>query len=237
MAPLIKRPNSAVSRPVVEAVLRRLMQQPTDVRLRIAMRAIDEYAATLHTDRVYQHAQKVVDRVLLEAAEAKRSGDEFLPDPEIKNLPVMNFCGNCEWDKKFFVDGKKFLIATFSEKEFKIDSSQDASPTCQTCAECPNCRKPVVSTQTVRAPMECDMAPDDPCADSPCAEGSDTDAGTPPVGTDPVKVCSLCGESLPLPSFTRNRARPDGHASACRSCEIGRKALRRAAKRDTAPHP
>jgi hypothetical protein len=200
------------------------------------MRAIDEYAATLHTDRVYQHAQKIVDRVLLEAAEAKRSGDEFLPESEIKNLPVMNFCGNCDLDKKFF-DKKFILNGFFYEKAQPVDHGQDASPTCRTCAECPNCRKPVVSAQTVRAPMECHMAPDDPCADSPCAEGQDTNAGTPAVGTEPVKVCSLCGESLPLPSFTRNRARPDGHASACRSCEIGRKALRRAAKRDTAPHP
>jgi len=238
MAPLIKRPNSAVSRPVVEAVLRRLMQQPTEVRLRIAMRAVDEYAATLHTDRVYAHAQKIVDRALIEAAEVRRAGDEFLPESEIKNLPVTNFCGNCGVEK--FFNQKKFFKWGSAEKGVKIIPAQGTSPSFPTCHDCPGC--PNCPTPMVRAQMEChtspvtrDIAPymEQPDTNDPCAKDQDTN----PVGGEPLKICSLCGTFLPLDSFTRNRARPDGHASACRACEIKRKALRRAAKRDRAPHP
>jgi hypothetical protein len=218
MAELIKRPEPKVTKAAVEAVLRRLMQQPTEVRMRLALRVVDEYAATLHTSRVYAHAEKVVAETFIEAARINEDGGKFF------------ICAN-ECEKNYV---GKFLIATFSEKEPEEPIAPGAStnptfPICPESPECPICPEPCDTPH-----VTCDIAPID-TTECVIALTADTQPADVPDDEPAVKTCTQCGEPLPFERFTRNRARADGYASACRRCENDRKAQRRAARRGVTP--
>jgi hypothetical protein len=52
-----------------------------------------------------------------------------------------------------------------------------------------------------------------------------------------VKLCSVCGKSLPLEEFQRKSSAPAGRASACRRCDNARRVQRRIDKGLRRPDP
>jgi hypothetical protein len=109
MPELIKRPSVTVTRKLVETALLRLVRYPGTTSVRNVMRVVDEYAATLFTDKVYKHADRLVGEALVDAAQAERSGkkisvevnvDGVSPD-YVKKFLTENFCTH---EKKFLSD-------------------------------------------------------------------------------------------------------------------------------------
>lgn len=119
---LIRRPQTAVTRPIVHAVLRRLQTDGTVAALGRAVRTVDEYAASLHTERVHLHAQRILAQALVEADYHTERGKKIFvgivaPDSAyVKNFPPGE---GPEDGKNFFTDEfekyvKKIFKTTFS---------------------------------------------------------------------------------------------------------------------------
>lgn len=100
------------------------------------MRLVDEYAASQHTGRVYQHAEKVVGQALVEAAYAKELGKKISVELEgvdgVDEEYVKNFYAESSW--------KKFLSDLFSEAD-RVRITVGASRTCEDCPDCRECPK------------------------------------------------------------------------------------------------
>lgn len=144
MTELIKRPSVTVSRQLVETALLRLVRYPGTTSVRNVMRVVDEYAASLYTNKVYLHAERVVGEALIEAAYAKQLGKKiFVEIDGVENFSddyVKNFYAESTW--------KKFLSDLLSEADRVSIMVSDPSPTCPTspesticreCQECPEC--------------------------------------------------------------------------------------------------
>lgn len=136
MAELIRKPSTRITRPVVEAALLRLVRYPGTTSVRNVMRVVDEYAASLHTDKVYKHADKLVGEALVQAAYAKELDKKISVEIGIEGGVSPNYV------KKFFdteSTWKKFLSDLFSGADSVsiLVSGNPTNPVCPTCTKSP----------------------------------------------------------------------------------------------------
>jgi hypothetical protein len=200
MKELIKRPGPVIDRPAVELSLHRLMRDPSEIKLDRAMRAVDEYAATLHTSRVHAHAERVVAQALIDAAGAKQDDKNFVITIRVADA------------ENFFYE---FLPENFNFYNFFKEGRDPGAV--RTYAH----EKGRTQTFCVRP---------DGVRTIEAENGHCEPAAVPSLPSDCSKSCTRCGLAQPPSAYSRNKSRPDGLASACRTCDARRKREARAAR-------
>jgi hypothetical protein len=213
MKALITRPKAAVTRENVEAALIKLMRDQSSTRLRMAMRTVDEYAATLNTSRMYARVEQLVQQALVDAHRAVEDGDKIFLCTSL-----------CEHEKFFKIFNRDFLPK--GPMIVEIDRSGTNDMLIMPGTMTGTMVDTMVDTKCDIVPCTNDKRPLTNDIDPYTEENHpSTDDISPPADTDsePVKACTRCGGVLPLDRYTRNRSRADGLASSCRDCEVARK--------------
>jgi hypothetical protein len=238
MQELIKRPTASTTRAMVENALRRLSYERTVAALMRAMRVVDEYAATSHTDRVYAHAERIVAKSLVEAQRNIELGKKiFIVAFDGKKFPhelfekyIENFFNEASSD---LPTGLTILVGDLSRTPTPDGSgTTDRALTVEPSTSAVAGIEPLTLHDLIPVDAEDSVSGDVSATvrDTSVSEGPcDTSLTIAPTevsdGSDiPThKICSQCTDLLPLDRYSRNKARKDGYASACRDCERRRK--------------
>lgn len=200
------------------------------------MRLVDEHAATLHTSRVHAHAERIVAQAFVDAADAKQAGSEIFLCVHVDDADVCeNFLPSSTDENffkifnNFFKEGSRSVhMRTHPRDPYPEYTTYTKSTKCVVSHDCADCDVCTGDTRNVRiepsstkllAVSTRTVSVQSTVGESSAHESS-PDMSTLP---DDCKTCTRCCGVLPLASFTRNRARPDGYASACRECELTRK--------------